>query len=350
MPVSEFSKSSSSGSPGPHLQDEAPEQIIGRTRAACAERLAADGLRGVGEALSARAVDPAACVRLLSTVDEAPASVSAIQSLRAEVASRGMPVAEAQVELSLLLGAALTTLPRVARMRVSPRVQELLCAELRFLASAAPADVQKCEVGTARFVRMAKMTTGRRWPAGQFEWEVGGIGRRDVFGVDLARLPGTVAFLLRRMHGLAPVFFSHLNPRRTHRSLLESEANRSYFQMARAMELQPEILGFAACSWFRSPGTHQVSPHLAWLSRVFLEHGGWVVDAGFEDPECGVLYRGETRRKLYDAGQFKPRRGLVLWPRREMIGWAAAHPELATSDDSVPAGITRAGPHGYDNC
>jgi hypothetical protein len=197
--------------------------------------------------------------------------------------------------------------------------------------------VQKCEVGTGGFVRMAKITTGRRWPAGQFEWEVGGVARRDVLGVDLRCLPGTVAFVLRRMHGLAPVFFSHLNPRRRDRSLLESEANRSYFEMAKAMELQPEIRGFAACSWFRSPGTHQVSPHLAWLSRVFLEHGGWVVDAGFEDPDCGVLYRSDTRRKLYDAGRFKPRRGLVLWPRRDMIAWAAAHPELATSDDSPMA-------------
>lgn len=319
------------------------EQIIDRTRAACAERLASDGLRGVGDALSALAVDRAACVRLLSAVDEAPASVSAIQSLKAEVSSRGMPVAEAQVELSLLLGAALVTLPAVPRMRVSPRVRELLCAEFQFLASAEPADIEKCRVGTARFVRMAKIATARRWPAGQFEWEVGGIARRDLLGVDLKHLPATVAFVLRRMHGLAPVFFSHLNPGRPHRSLLESEANHSYAQMARAMALQPEIRGFAACSWFRSPGTHRVSPHLAWLSRVFLEHGGWVVDAGFEDPECGVLYRSDTRRKLYDAGQFKPRRGLVLWPRSEMIAWAAAHPEFGTSGDSVPDSASRTG-------
>jgi hypothetical protein len=131
------------------------------------------------------------------------------------------------------------------------------------------------------------------------------------------------------MRGLKPVFFSHLNPRRANASLREDEALRSYFRMAEAMRQQPEIVGFAACSWFRSPDTHAVSPHLAWLSNVFLANGGLVVRAGRADPDCGVLYGSATRRALFTAGKFVPTEGLVLWPRRAMLAWAHAHPELA---------------------
>jgi hypothetical protein len=99
--------------------------------------------------------------------------------------------------------------------------------------------------------------------------------------------------------------------------------------MAQALEMQPEVLGFAACSWFRSPATHRVSPHLAWVSTVFVENGGLVAEAGRDDPDSGVLARSATRRALYEAGTFTPTRGLVMWPRASMIAWARRHPELA---------------------
>jgi hypothetical protein len=144
-------------------------------------------------------------------------------------------------------------------------------------------------------------------------------------------IPGTLSFVLLRMKGFGPVFFSHLNWRRPEVALSELEANRSYYRMAKALELQPHIKGFGACSWFRSPGTHRVSPHLTWLSRVFLENGGLVVEAGPDDPNGGVLYRSTTRRRLFEHGEFRPTKGLAMWPREAMIAWAAAHPELEES-------------------
>ena len=84
-----------------------------------------------------------------------------------------------------------------------------------------------------------------------------------------------------------------------------------------------------ASAWFRSPDTHRVSPHLSWVNRVVLDHGGFVAVHGPADPACGVFARSTTRRRLYEAGSFRPTLGLVIWPRRAMIAWADAHPELA---------------------
>jgi hypothetical protein len=149
------------------------------------------------------------------------------------------------------------------------------------------------------------------------------------------------------MRGLGPVFFSHLNPRRATRSLREDDANRSYYRMARSLELQPSIRGFAACSWFRSPATHRVSPHLAWLSQVFLDNGGLVVESGLAEPDCGIFSRSETRKRLYESGKFIPTRGLVLWPRDSMIAWAAAHPEWAEDTRARPAAIVNHGQRSF---
>jgi hypothetical protein len=226
-----------------------------------------------------------------------------------------------------LLEAAIANAPAAASLPVAPPVLNLLADELRFIATADEASFARQAASAARLERLRHLATLKRFPAGQFEWEVSGIPRGYIARVGIAAMPRVLWFAARRMRGLAPVFFSHLNPRRRQRSLSELEANRSYHRMAQPLERQPQVRGFAACSWFRSPATHRVSPHLAWVSRVFLEHGGLVVEAGRDDPDSGVLARSATRRALYEAGRFVPTRGLVMWPRDAMIAWARSHPE-----------------------
>ena len=229
----------------------------------------------------------------------------------------------------VLLEAALRGLEQLPGLSLPTSVKDAFCKEFAFIATADAGLFAKYQPGSVRYDELLKTANLQRFPAGQFDWEIGGISRSDLFRVRPADLPRAIWFVARRMRGLHPVFFCHLNRRRSSRSLREDEALRSYFRMAEAMRQQPHILGFAACSWFRSPATHAVSPHLAWLSRVFVENGGLVVDAGHEDPDCGVLTTSSTRRRLYDEGRFRPRRGLVMWPRAAMLRWAAQHPELA---------------------
>jgi hypothetical protein len=111
-------------------------------------------------------------------------------------------------------------------------------------------------------------------------------------------------------------------------ALLEREALKAYYRMAQSMALQPDVKGLIASSWLHSPDTFEVSPHLSWLNRVFLEHGAVVATMGPASPDCGVLTRNLERQRAYTEGRFAPTVGLVVWPRREMLQWAANHPEL----------------------
>ena len=265
-------------------------------------------------------------------VSETPAAHEPLKRLKDATRSADIVDSTRSFERFLLLTAAIDSLPRLPLVPVSDDVKALFCDEFRFYASHPGEHAHRFEIGSSSLAAMCKTASLRRFPGGQFDWEVGGIRRSDIARVSPARLVQTVTFAAFRMRGLQPVFFSHLNWRRSNRSLLEAEANRSYYRMAQAMRLQPAIRGFGACSWFRSPGVHRVSPNLAWLSRVMLENGGWVVEAGRDSPDSGVLHRSRTRRELYEAGTFKPTKGLVMWPRDAMIAWADAHPEFGAAE------------------
>jgi hypothetical protein len=293
----------------------------------CRSRLSDAPFHELTAWLSANGVEPAACARVIGAVTETPATHAPIHSLRTRLADAGFAVPDGTLERCLLLHAATIALSRMAASPVPAAVTRHLRDEIAFIADPAEAPATFFTAGANRFAALCKLVSLRRFPAGQFHWEVDGIARRDLFSVSAQRLAGAVMFAATRMGGLQPVFFSHLNARRERKSLNEEDACRSYHLMARTMELQPEIRGFAACSWFRAPATHAVSPHLAWLSRVFLENGGFVADAGRAAADCGVFYRSATRQQRYHEGRFTPRRGLVMWPRARMIAWAATHPE-----------------------
>jgi hypothetical protein len=131
-----------------------------------------------------------------------------------------------------------------------------------------------------------------------------------------------------RWRGFRPAFFPHVPATYPVYALRERDALKTYYRMARSMALQPEVKGLIASSWLHSPDTFVVSPHLAWLNRVFRDNGAVEATIGPADPDCGVLTRNNERQRAFANGSFKPTVGLVIWPRREMLDWADRHPEL----------------------
>ena len=103
--------------------------------------------------------------------------------------------------------------------------------------------------------------------------------------------------------------------------LMERESLDSYQHMAECMELQPEIRGIVTASWLNSEDTFKITPHLRWMNTVFLENGGTVSSIGKAAPDSGFLEGSPQRRKAYDAGEYHPREGLILWPRTEVLKW-----------------------------
>jgi len=265
--------------------------------------------------------EPAAAFALLSQVtsrDSGP-KLSALCSSASLASDANL------AERALLLLAAQYAAAQVPSLPVAERVKELFADEFEFYAHPTPAWIPNFRNDSVRFRSMARITTLRRFPAGQHQWEVSGLPRSWVFqSREVFRL---LRHILLKMGGFSPLFEVHVSSR--HKIMLvEKEACLSYYRVAKSLEKQPKIKGIIQAAWLYGESTAQVSPHLSWLRSVPQNGGALVVDLGFCTEADGFLVGSADRRKLYENGTYRPRLGCVLWARQDIIEWANRHPEF----------------------
>jgi hypothetical protein len=267
---------------------------------------------------------PDRAFQLLSQVTIHPGSGAEIARLCPSIPS---DPSQNVVERTLLVLACQHAIAQVPGLAVSDSVKGLFADEFQFFANPPSACVTHFQADDVRYGEMARIATLRRFPAGQFHWEVSGFPRS---WVAKAHQPWRVlAHIITQMRGFAPLFELHLNDRRECRLiLLEEEANISYYRAARSVEKQPTARGLMTSSWLFCERTAQVSPHLAWLRRTPQSAGALLVELGPASADSGFLTGSKERRKLYEQGRYRPNVTCVLWPRQSLIDWANQHPEF----------------------
>lgn len=269
------------------------------------------------------------CAAMLSRVSDATETVAPVVALKQRLADDGVTTGACEVERALLVRAASIARRHIEDLPVAGDVKSLMYAEFDHLVAVPPALLPQLAVGHSTFVALCKLVTLRRFVAGQLHWERSGIPRSWLVKAVRHGSFAILSTIARELGGLAPIAFGHLAWRRG-LVLREREHLRAYHRIARSMRRQEDLRAFVAESWFHSPDTHRVSPHLAWLNTAIVENGGSVSVLGPAHPDCGVFTGGMERRGLYDRGEFLPTTAVAIWPRRAMLDWAECHPELAS--------------------
>lgn len=291
--------------------------VHGRLR----EAADASAFWGVREELHRRGVGDDAMVALVTAVNERPESQARLLDLRMQILGAGADAHPYLLERYALLRAAQASVGRLAALPLPAEGARMVLEELARLCAPDERALGWFEAGRYTFSAICKLVTLRRFPAGQFHWEISGLPLsvfRRVQGLDRVRLAAAVL----RMGGRRPVIVPHM-PWRRQPVLLEHQQHLAYARMAEAMARRPDIRGLMAEAWFHAPDTGKASPHLAWVNRVFHERGGVVVSSGPAGEASGVFELGGTRRRLAEEGRFTPTLGVVVWPRRAMLTWAA---------------------------
>jgi hypothetical protein len=230
-----------------------------------------------------------------------------------------------EVERLLLWHAARQALPRVPSLPVDQAVRGRLDQDLRRLHNMNVS----MTAGSYHFNRAAKMATLRRFPAGPMEWEISGIPRSYFLQAAFPANLRFLAFVIFRVRGLAPCFFMHVAPAPRNRGLsVPKEVLRSYYHMARSLQLQPDVLALVAYAWFHDPAAVRDYPHLEVLSQPYLNHGGLITALGPAPASSGVAEGNAQRSADYQVGKVQYRYGFAIWPRDAAIRWADDHPEL----------------------
>ena len=182
----------------------------------------------------------------------------------------------------------------------------------------------------------AGMSILQRFPAGLLDWEISGIPRSWLVKVPPRDLPRVLACIATELRGFKPVMYVHLAFLRTPFMMFhEGRFRAAYLQIARCLALRPELKAIITAAWFHSSETHRVSLHLQWTNRLFEENGGIISDVGKCPEDAGFLVGSSQRRKLYESGEYKPRLGMILWPRRAVLDWYSKQPDAGHRLDAA---------------
>jgi hypothetical protein len=261
------------------------------------------------------------CFELLSQVKAASESTRVLEKYRVA----GLETFA--FERWLLVSSCLFALDRVHRLPVDEEVKALWAEDAVFFARPPEAQIAWFAADGVRFREMARIATLRRFPAGQFHWEISGLPRSFIPRTPIREWLRLFA-LLAKVGGFSPMAETHVNARRKNRIVLtEAEGIRSYALLARSLEMQPEVKGLCTCSWLYCESTGNVTPHLAWLRRFFVENGAFLGSVGPADRDSGFLVGSEHRRKLYEEGEYRPLMTYVVWPRQSMLAWVRKNPD-----------------------
>jgi hypothetical protein len=270
---------------------------------------------------------PADCAEVVAAVAENPKSHAPARALKEKARRARIELEVGAFERALLRYAALETSSRIDGLPVHESVKALMRNEFAYYAK--PAGGDPLEIGSYQFVTGCKVISLRRFAAGPMDWEISGFPRSWLFQVGLSDLPRVLWFLSMRMGGFKPMFFMHVARRPKNRGLLlEKEVLRSYYRMARSLELQESIKGIMADAWFHDPAAVAANPHLACLNRPYLEEGGLIVTRGPAQATAGFLEHNIQRKDEFESGRLRYRIGVALWPRKAAIDWARRRPDL----------------------
>jgi hypothetical protein len=310
-------------------------RCIERTRQILLAWLDTSDARVAQRAVESTGIAPDVLRTCLRRVTEDAGSADPVVSLIADGRRHAsLPAGCVIIERWLLVRQAIEALGSAAIENLGDTAQRMTCDEIAALVHDDHGMRTMLDASSIRFREFVKLVTGRRFCAGLFFWEECGLRRSWLAKVPRRDWIGFGRTLIR-MGGLGPMMFPHMNPRCLSARIEAPAVDRSLAVMAESLERRPELRGFAAASWLRSPDTHRVSPHLAVVNRPILAHGGFVTTVGAASPDCGIFERSRARRRLYEYGSFAPTIGLVLWPRADMLGYLGVQRAEILSEQSI---------------
>jgi len=125
-----------------------------------------------------------------------------------------------------------------------------------------------------------------------------------------------------RPTGRAP-WFEHHTESRYLDEFSEAGMDRTYLCVASMLHRHTEVAGLTAYGWLYDPQLAEISPRLAYLRERPLQHGAISLRGHTSDFDIkNATAKSQTRRRLYEAGEYLPVAHRILWPRRDILRWA----------------------------
>ncbi len=93
--------------------------------------------------------------------------------------------------------------------------------------------------------------------------------------------------------------------------------------MAACLEMNPQVRGLMAGSWWFDPRMEKITPILKKMGDLMLGNGALLFRYGPDSSSLkNALANSPARQKLYDQRQYFPETHFVVWPRDSLTEWA----------------------------
>jgi hypothetical protein len=304
----------------------------------CQEALGAPEFAGLDTLIADAPRSAASWFELLSRYDKDPTATATLKQMRRALPA-GSAKAGATIERYIVLQA---LAPSAFRMASEPLPDTVKRAFASFCGEIAAKERQwdthfDMEADPERFLDMAELATLRRFLVGAFNFAYERLALLlPTLNVHPLSLPGYIYQRVVAMPFTKPAIGPHLNyGRKQSLTLLQKDVERSLWLIAKIVEMNPQVAGINGWSWFNSKIVGEVYPHLAWIRKVYIEGGAYLIDTFPAKPEgYGFGFNNRKRQVLYEQGKFCPRQTAYFWPRENFLEWASRHPELVPKGEA----------------
>jgi hypothetical protein len=171
------------------------------------------------------------------------------------------------------------------------------------------------------FAKSIALATGRLWHAkAQVVEPRMGISRKALISPNPLRLAKAIAAWVR-LGGGKYFYEIHTYDLLLHWFNPDGWAD-CYRVLAESLSRDTAARGVMGSSWFFDPQLATVSPRLHYLHEFPRTRGAWFFHVGStpQDVRLATL-TSETRRRLYEAGEYVPQQYLMIWTRASMLDW-----------------------------
>ena len=167
---------------------------------------------------------------------------------------------------------------------------------------------------------------------------LGAMGKCFVFGVyhgNIIHLPRSIALkiIARRScadalrwlkEGLSPLVLELHLPHLHKKRMTEQLNIDAHLKIAEFMEEFTDVRGLYGASWYYDPCVKDISPHLAFFHDFSVSNGASIFNVGSDAAAItDAVCSSEKRRRLYEGGEYLPKRYARFWRSESIVQWAA---------------------------
>jgi len=135
-------------------------------------------------------------------------------------------------------------------------------------------------------------------------------------------------FMLFKSRGNSPFFNLHTHDFEIEK-FNEEGWSRLFLCIADLLESRPYMKGvYVGSGWLYDPNLPKVSPRLGYHLGLTLPNGARTFFYAYDDENSYAFAKSATRRRLFEEGKYRPALHVLIWPRKELLAWAAKSRDL----------------------